>query len=97
MKLMKSTKCGLSPEEIERRSLVGEQFKTVFNMHRIEKTQGLHSRIDKYDVTKYSAKKKKLRERLFVGEKVLALAERIKKKAAQGKFYKQSAQKMSCK
>ena len=93
--LMKSTKHGLFPEEIEKRSLAGERFKTVFNMHRIEKTQRLHRRLDKYDVMKYSAKRKKLRERLFVGEKVLVLAERIKKKAAPGKFYKQSVQNIS--
>ena len=92
MNPMKSTKYGLSPEEIEKRSLANERFKTVFNMHRIEKTQRLHRRLDKYDVMKYSAKRKKLRERPFVGEKVLVLAERFKKKAAPGKFYKQSAQ-----
>ena len=36
MNLKKSTKYGLSPEEIERRSLSSERFKTVFNMYRIE-------------------------------------------------------------
>ena len=35
---MKSEKYRLSPEEIEGGSLAGEQFKTIFNMHRIEKT-----------------------------------------------------------
>ena len=95
MNPMKSTKYGLSPEEIEKRSLASERFKTVFNMHRIEKTQRLHRRLDKYDVMKYSAKRKKLRERLFVGETVLVLAERIKKKAAPGKFYKQSVENVS--
>ena len=64
-------------------------------MHRIEKTQRLHHRLDKYDIMKYSAKRKKLIERLFVGEKVLGLAEQIKKKAAPGKFYKQSVQNIS--
>ena len=64
-------------------------------MHQIEKIQRLHRRRDKYDVMKYSAKRKKLRERLFVGEKVLVLTERIKKKAAPGKFYKQSVQNIS--
>ena len=33
MNNMKSIKYGLSPEEIERRSLAGKRFKTVFNMH----------------------------------------------------------------
>ena len=34
MNLMKNVKYGLSPEEIERRSLAGKRFKTVLNMHR---------------------------------------------------------------
>ena len=34
---MKSIKYGLSPEEIERRSLAGKRFKAVFNMHSIVK------------------------------------------------------------
>ena len=39
MNNMKSEKYGLSPEEIEKRSLAGEQFKAIFNMHRIEKSK----------------------------------------------------------
>ena len=105
---MKITKYGLSPEEIERRSLAGEGFKTIFNMHGIEKTQKLHRRPDDYDVKKYSAKRKKLRSELFIGEKVYILAERIRKKSAPyilaerirkksapGIFYKQSVQNIS--
>ena len=83
---------GLSPEEIERRSVAGERFKTIFNMHKLEKTQKLHRRQDTSDVRRYSAKRKKLRDELFVGEKVFVLAKRIRKKAAPGKFYKQSVQ-----
>ena len=67
MNLMKSRKYGLSPEEVERRSLAGERFKTIFNMHRLEKTQKLHRRLDDYDVRKYSTKRKKLRDELFMG------------------------------
>ena len=52
MNLMKSTKYGLSPKEIEKQSLAGKRFKTVFNMHRIEKTQRLYRKLDKYDVIK---------------------------------------------
>ena len=39
--------------------------------------------------------RKKLRENLNIGEKVYILAERIKKKTAPGKFYKQSVQNIS--
>ena len=62
MNLMKSVKYVLSPEEIESRSLAVEQFKTLFNMHRIEKTQKLHRRLDRNEVMKYSAKRKILRD-----------------------------------
>ena len=90
--LVKSAKYGLSPEEIKRRSLPGERFKTIFNMHRIVKTKKVHHRLPDYDVKKYSTKRKKIRNELFIGEKVYILAGRIKKKSAQGKFYKQSVQ-----
>ena len=43
MNIMKSEKYGLLSEEIERRSLTGERFRTVFNMHIIEKTKKLHN------------------------------------------------------
>ena len=92
---MKSKKYGLFPEEIEKRSLVGERFKTIFNMHSIEKTKRLHDRLDRYDKKRYSAKRKKLRQNLMIGKKVLVLAERIKEKATPGRFYKQSVQNIS--
>ena len=95
MNLMKSRKYGLSPEEIERRFLAGERFKTILNMHRLEKTERFHHRLDDYDVRKYSTKRKKLRNELFVGEKVFVLDERIKKNISPGKSYKQSAQNIS--
>ena len=40
-------------------------------------------------------KRKKFRENLNIGEEVYILAERIKKKTAPGKFYKQSVQNIS--
>ena len=92
---MKSKKYGLFPEEIEKRSLAGERFKTIFNMHSIEKTKRLHDRLARYDKKRYSAKRKKLRENLMIGKKVLVLAERIKEKATPGRFYKQSVQNIS--
>ena len=40
-------------------------------------------------------KRKKFRENLNIGEKIYILVERIKKKTAPGKFYKQSVQNIS--
>ena len=95
MKSVKYVKYGLSPKEIERRSLASKRFKTIFNMHRIDKTKNLHDSLDRYGVKQYSAKRNQLRDELLIGEKVLVLAERIKKKAAPGKFDKQSVQNIS--
>ena len=64
-------------------------------MNRIEKTKLLHDRLDKYDKKKCLIKIRKLRESLNIGEKVLVLAERIKKKSAPGKFCKQSVQNIA--
>ena len=64
-------------------------------MHRIEKTQKLHHNLDDYDAKKYFAKRRKLRDDLSIGEKLYILAERIRKKSAQGKFYKQSIENIS--
>ena len=92
---MKSVIYNPSPEEIERRSLAGERFRVVCNTHRIEKTEKLHDWRDSYDVKRYSAKRKKLRDELFIVGKVLVLAEKIEKKSVPGKFHKQSVQNIS--
>ena len=64
-------------------------------MHRIDKTKRLHERLDRYNRRRYTSKRRRLREDLMIGEKVLILAERIKKKDAPGRFYKQSVQNIS--
>ena len=95
MNIQPSKKYGISPDEVESRALKSEKFRTLYNMHRIEKTGKLNIRMDRYDQKKYSKKRKKLREDLKIGERVYLLAERIKKKSAPGKFYKQSVQNIS--
>ena len=88
MNIKPSLKYSISPENIEIKALNSERFKTLFNMHRIEKTNKLADRMDRYDKKRYLRKRKKLRENLNIGEKLNVLAERIKKKSATGKFYK---------
>ena len=95
MNIMPSLKYGISPENIESKSLNSERLKTLFNMHRIEKTSKLNDRLDRCDKKIHQRKRKKLKENLKVGERVYILAERIKKKSAPGKFYKQSVQNIS--
>ena len=89
-----SKKYGLIPEEIEKKSISNERFTKIFNMHRIgiERTKLIHDRPNRYDKKKYDINKK---QNLNINKKVLVLAERIRKKPAMGKFYKQSVQNIS--
>ena len=96
MNIQPSKKYGFSPEKAEKRALQSEIFGTVYNMHRLEKPDKLNQKQDRYNKKKYDTKRKRLRENLSIGEKVYVLAERIKKKSAPGKFYKQSVQNISC-
>ena len=69
MKVQPSKKYGFSPEEVEKKALESEKFRTVYNMHRLEKTHKLSQRQDRYDKKKYSRKRKKLRDNLYIVEK----------------------------
>ena len=93
MNIQPSKKYGFSPEEVEKRAL--QRFRTVYNVHRLEKTDKLNERQYRYNKKKYNRKWKTLRENLSIGEKVYVLAERIKKKSTPGKFYEQSVQNIS--
>ena len=44
MNIRPSKKYGFSPEEVEKRALESERFRTVYNMHRLEKTNKLNLR-----------------------------------------------------
>ena len=60
---------------------------SILNVSKYQKKNS--DRLDRYD-RKFYSRKKKLREEPNVGEKVLILAERLKKKSSLGKFYKQT-------
>ena len=77
MNIQPSKKYGFSPEEVEKRALESEKFRTVYNVHRLEKTHKLSQRQDRYNKKKYSRKRKKLRDDLYIGERVYILVERI--------------------
>ena len=95
MNIQPSKKYGISPDEVESRALKSEKFRTLYNMHRIEKTGKLNIRMDRYDQKKYSKKRKKLREDLKIDERVYLLAERIRNKSGPGKIYKKTVQNIS--
>ena len=45
MNIQPSKKYGISPDEVESHTLKSEKFRTLYNMHRIEKTRKLNIRI----------------------------------------------------
>ena len=59
MNIQPSKKYGISPDEVESRALKSEKIRTLFNMHRIEKTGKLNIRMERYDEKKILKKKKK--------------------------------------
>ena len=47
MNSVQSEKYGLSTDEIEKKSLSSERFRTLFNFHRIKKTKLVNNRLDR--------------------------------------------------
>ena len=87
-----STKYQLAPETTEKISLNpndGKYFQEIYDFMRLRKIETSQSRNDRYD-EKIDRRKKKLRNPLNIDEKVLVLAERLKKKDAPGNLYKTS-------
>ena len=88
-----STKYGMAPEVVEQKSLGknGSYFKEVYDFLRIRKIGTNRARNLKYDLKK-DRRKKQLRSPLNLDEKVLVLAERIRKKDAPGFLFKASTE-----
>ena len=85
-----STKYGVSPESVEKNTLDledGEFNREMYDFQRIKKVDNNNYRTKKYE-TKKDKRRRKLRNPLYLDEKVLVLAERLKKKDAPSKFFK---------
>ena len=86
-----SEKYGLPPEVIEKRTLANDVFREIYDFYRMVKVSKAIDRYERYNV-KIDEKKRKLREPLEINEKVLILAERIKKKDAPSFLFKSTTQ-----
>ena len=89
-----TSKYQIEPERVEKKSLEDDIFREKFDFYRLEKVAKNHERNKRY-MLKNDANKRKLREPLAIGEKVLVLSERLKKKDAPGKLYKPTTQNKS--
>ena len=87
-----SEKYGLPPDIIEKKSLESEYFKEIYDFHRLVKiTKGIN-RYERYNEKLDKKQKRKLRQPLNINEKVLVLAERIKKKDAPKFLFKSTTE-----
>ena len=88
-----STKYGVSPESVENKTINSskdsEFNREMYDFLRVKTVANNYYRNMKYD-TKKDRRQKRLRNPLLIDEKVLVLAERLKKKDAPSKFYKAS-------
>ena len=87
-----SEKYGLPPEVIEKKTLADNVFKEVYDFYRLVKVSKVANRYEKYNEKIDEKQKRKLREPLKIDEKVLVLAERIKKKDAPGVLFKSTTE-----
>ena len=94
MNKTKTAKYQIEPENVEKKSLEDGNFREKFDFYRIDKVSKHSKRIIRY-MAKKDENKRKLREPLNIGEKVLVLSERLKKKDAPGKLYKATTQNKS--
>ena len=77
---------------LKKKTLADDVYREVYDFYRLVKVSKAHNRYERYDLELDTKKKKKLREPLEIGEKVLVLAERIKKKDAPGVLFKSTTE-----
>ena len=91
----KSQKYQIEPEEVEKKSLSSIKFKDEYDFYRLDKVGKEIDRQTRYNNKKDQNNPKKLRDPLQIGENILVLSERLKKKDAPGRLYKATTQNKS--
>ena len=80
---------------MESKSLKNKDFKEVFDFYRLLKVRKDIEKRDRFNEVRNNSKNIRLRDPLKIGEKVLVLPERIRKKDAPGFLYKSATQNRS--
>ena len=88
----KSIKYDFEPEVIEQKSLADENFREKYDFYRLNRVTKALNRSKKHDINIDFRKKRKLREPLAIGERVLILAARLKKKDAPSVLFKSTTE-----
>ena len=88
-----SLKHDFAPDTIEKKSLENENFREVYDFHRMVKVSKNAERYKRDDIKFDKKSREKLRSPLIFGETVLVLAERLKKKKdVPGNLYKSTTE-----
>ena len=92
---LQSFKYRIAPNGIEKKSFSSETYREWFEIRRLGKISKSQYRYERHERKKYQKKKKKLRISLEIGEDVLLLSSRLKKKDSPGLLYKSSTDNKS--
>ena len=68
------------PEKIEVKSLKNDQFRDIYDFYRLIKGKQNSEKVERMELKKDRFNKRKLRVSLVLGEKVLVLARRVKRR-----------------
>ena len=88
---IKLQKYGYLPEEIEEKTTDNKNFREIYYFYRLLKVKSHSGRYKNADILMDQKNIKQLRNALLEGEKVLVLAERLKRKDALKQLYKQTS------
>ena len=81
-------KYSFTPDQVEEKSFENDKFTNLYDFDRLVRVKEVEERIERSERNKDGWKRRKLRHPLYIREKVLVLAERLKKKDMPGNLYK---------
>ena len=87
-----SQEYGLPPKTVEQKTLSDNNFREIYDFIRVSKDAARYKRHDIRLDKKLNSRRKQLREPLTVEERVLVLAERLKKKDEPGSLFKSTTE-----
>ena len=85
---VQSEKYGLTPEEIEKKIISNERFRTIFHIYWIERTKLVHDGLNRYDKKKYDRKKKNWEKIWTLTRKFWCWQKELEKNQSQESFTK---------
>ena len=95
MNNVNSQKYGVPLKTVEKKPLEDVKFREVYDFHRMVRVSRDAERYKRNDIRFDKKTRKNLRSPLTVGEKVLVLAQRLRKKDAPGNLYKSTTENIS--